>query len=315
MVANLEEAVSLTVSRLLEQLTQMDIVLHSKLTYKHKTGHDGAGNQSLYRSQDNPMHDPNIFSKMYVPLSLIDTETEQIVWKNESPNSAFHTRPLALIAEKESVDLIRFVNETFEPQEQKLRDKILKVKHRERKYKISGTIEDSMKDLKVRTIESGIGGAECLMCETQQGDWKNVDKIRESDAFQITRSAEKTMQLYKEMTEDTGEIKIAKDDYEIRGGLTSEPISGSNQHYLTLTHQYINGTHWFLNILYYIKANIHTWSVRGERNQEKLKRLSSQYLNRSKRKRVSDSIRWTRLRGIQALAQLEIRVEGSFLMN
>ncbi|CAF1232610.1 unnamed protein product [Didymodactylos carnosus] len=103
---------------------------------------------------------------MFVPLSLTNTLTEEILWKNETPNSAFYTRPLALIAEKESVDLIRFINETFEVQEQDLRENKIEFVHGDKKYEISVAIEDSMKDLKVRTMESGLGGAYCLMCET-----------------------------------------------------------------------------------------------------------------------------------------------------
>ncbi|CAF1498786.1 unnamed protein product [Didymodactylos carnosus] len=91
MVGNSKETIELTISRILERLTQMNIVLPSKLTYKYKTGHDGAGSQSVYRSLDNPMNDPNIFAKMFVPLSLTNTQTDEVVWKNDTPNSAFYT--------------------------------------------------------------------------------------------------------------------------------------------------------------------------------------------------------------------------------
>ncbi|CAF4407426.1 unnamed protein product [Didymodactylos carnosus] len=73
-----------------------------------------------------------------------------------------------------------------------------------------------MKDLKVRTMESGLGGADCLMCYTRQTDWKNVNKIRDKNAFQITRTAEKTMKLYEEVTKESGEIKKARNDYDRR---------------------------------------------------------------------------------------------------
>ena len=270
-VKNLQESVSLTISRLLDQLTKMNVSLPSNLTFKYKTGHDGAGGQSVYRANENPMSDPNIFAKMYVPLSLTDTRTQEILWKNETPNSAFYTRPLALIAEKESADLIRFINETFEPEEQKLRDTRIELQQGDKKYKVSLIIEDSMKDLKVRTIESGLGGADCLMCHTRQADWKNKDKINDHNTFQITRTAEKTLKLYEEMIADSGEIKKTKNDYGTRAGLTSEPLSSSDHHYLTLTHQYINGTSWFLHILYRAKANLLTWAIRGEENQKRLK--------------------------------------------
>ncbi|CAF1171235.1 unnamed protein product [Didymodactylos carnosus] len=278
MVESLKETTILTISRLFDQLTRMNKSLPLNLTYKYKTGHDGAGGQSVYKASDNPMSDPNIFSKMYVPLSLSDTNTQEILWKNETPNSAFFTRPLALIAEKESGDLIRFINESFEPQEKHLKENGLSFEHNGQKYKVSIVIEDSMKDMKVRTIESGLGGADCLMCFTRQSDWKNKEKIEDGSAFQITRTAEKTLKLYDEMVADSGEIKKTKNDYGTRAGLTTEPISSSDHHYITLTHQYINGTTWFLNIFYRVKANLLTWAIRGERNQEKLRKAKDSIL-------------------------------------
>ncbi|CAF1096979.1 unnamed protein product [Didymodactylos carnosus] len=206
-----------------------------------------------------------------VPLSLSDTNSGRDFWKNQTPNSAFWARPMALIAEKENPELIRFVNETFEPQEQALRENGLSFEHNGQKYNISIIIEDSMKDMKVRMVESGLGGADCLMCHTRQADWKDVKKINEENAFQITRTAEKTVQLYKEMIEEKGEIVRRKNDYEVRAGLTTEPLSSSDHHYITLTHQYINGTTWFLNIFYRIKANLLMWAIRGEDSQSKLK--------------------------------------------
>ena len=271
-VENLKETIGLTVSRLIDQLVKMNITVPTNLTYKQKTGHDGAGGQSVYRANENPMSDPNIFAKMCVPLSLVDTNTEELLWKNETPNSAFYTRPLALIAEKESADLIKFINQTFEPEEQKLRENKIEIQHAGKTYKVSVIIEDSMKDLKVRTMESGLGGAECLMCETRQVDWKDKEKIKDPNSFQITRSAEKTIKLYAEMIEESGEIKKTKNDYDTRAGLTSEPLSSSDHHYLTLTHQYINGTTWFLHILYKIKANLFTRDIRGEKNKDRYKK-------------------------------------------
>ncbi|CAF4323870.1 unnamed protein product, partial [Rotaria sordida] len=54
------------------------------------------------------MSDPNIFCKMFVPLALKDEKSDEILWQNESPNSAFYTRPLLLVAEKENHELFRF---------------------------------------------------------------------------------------------------------------------------------------------------------------------------------------------------------------
>lgn len=264
-------SIVLTVKRLIGRALTEKIPLSTDLLYRQKTGHDGAGGQSVYRANQNPMTDANIFSKMMVPLSLSDTNTGQEFWRNQTPNSAFWARPMALIAEKENPELIRFVNEIFEPQEQALRENGLSFDYNGQNYKVSVIIEDSMKDMKVRMVESGLGGADCLMCHTRQADWKDVKKISEEDAFQITRTAEKTVQLYKEMIEEKGQIVRKKNDYEVRAGLTTEPLSTSDHHYITLTHQYINGTTWYLNIFYRISSNLLVWTIRGEENQAKLK--------------------------------------------
>ena len=51
---------------------------------------------------------------------MTSTLTSNVIWKNEAPNSSKTTQPLALIAEKETADLLSFVNTTFEPEENQL---------------------------------------------------------------------------------------------------------------------------------------------------------------------------------------------------
>ena len=81
--------------------------LHSKgihvpnyLLYREETGHNGAGSMSIYRSAENLMSDPNISSKIFVPLALKDEKSGEVLWQNGSPNSAFYARPILLVAEK-----------------------------------------------------------------------------------------------------------------------------------------------------------------------------------------------------------------------
>ena len=53
-----------------------------------------------------------------------------------------------------------------------------------------------MKDMKIRIAESGLEGAQCLMCDTKQEDWKNSKKILDYNFLKINRTAEKTITLY-----------------------------------------------------------------------------------------------------------------------
>ncbi len=277
-VRTVGDTVSLTVKRLLQDCDKAKTPLPSQLIYREKTGHDGAGSQSIYKAHENPMSDPNIFAKMMVPLSLSDSATGEYLWKNPTPNSAFWTRPVALIAEKESPDLIKFINEKYEPEEQSLRENGIVVAHNGLMFQVDVIIESSMKDMKVRMVESGLGGADCLMCYTQQLDWKDVQKIEQDNFFAITRSADKTLELYEQFMEEKGGIIRRKNDYETRAGLTTQPLSSSDHHYITLTHQYINGTSWFLKFFYRIKANLLLWTARGSDSQDKLNKAKKDVL-------------------------------------
>ncbi|CAF4382298.1 unnamed protein product, partial [Didymodactylos carnosus] len=199
-VRTVGDTVSLTVKRLLQDCDKAKTPLPSQLIYREKTGHDGAGSQSIYKAHENPMN----------------SATGEYLWKNPTPNSAFWTRPVALIAEKESPDLIKFINEKYEPEEQSLRENGIVVAHNGLMFQVDVIIESSMKDMKVRMVESGLGGTDCLMCYTQQLDWKDVQKIEQDNFFAITRSADKTLELYEQFMEEKGGIIRRKNDYETR---------------------------------------------------------------------------------------------------
>ncbi|CAF1650504.1 unnamed protein product, partial [Didymodactylos carnosus] len=68
-------------------------------------------------------------------------------------------------------------------------------------------IENRMKDLKVRTVESGLGGADCLLCASRRADWKDVSKIEDPAYFAINRTAEKTLDIYKTLLRANGELE------------------------------------------------------------------------------------------------------------
>jgi hypothetical protein len=215
----------LTIQRLIDALRSKHINVPKHLSYREKTGHDGADSMSIYRSTENPMSELNIFCKMFVPLALKDEKSDEVLWQNESPNSTFYTRPLLLIAGKENHELLRFVNETYEHQEKSLEQNGLTFQYKNKTYDVKITIEASMKDMKVRMAESGFGGAQCWMCSTKQEDWKDPNKILDSDFFSINRMAEKTIDLYNRLVDDDGNILKRKNDYDTRAGLTSKPLS------------------------------------------------------------------------------------------
>ncbi|CAF1357258.1 unnamed protein product [Didymodactylos carnosus] len=162
---------------------------------------------------------------MFVPLSPVDGTTKDKVWTNDSPNSSWWTRPLAIIAEKESSDLIHFVNSEFEPQEKVLEEERISPSRHGKTYAFQIQILDSMKDLKIRLTESKFRGSDCMMCYTRQEDWHNREKLHNPDYFRITRTVSDTMKLHKSLVGDGGTIKRQLYDYEQCAGFTSQPIS------------------------------------------------------------------------------------------
>lgn len=88
-------------------------------------------------------------------------------------------------------------------------------------------------------------------------DWTNKGKVEQG--FPITRSAGSTMELYQELVQENGEIPTKQGDFDVRKGLTKKPITTSNQMSITITHSWINGTSWFMKMLYRVESDYRHW--------------------------------------------------------
>ena len=80
-----------------------------------------------------------------------------------------------------------------------------------------------MKDFKIRQLESGLQGAHCLLCYSTPSEQKDIHKTE--SGFPIEQTASDTIELYKEILDEYGEVKRRVNDYETRKGLTSKPLS------------------------------------------------------------------------------------------
>ena len=127
-----------------------------------------------------------------------------------------------------------------------------------------------MKDMKIRIAESGLEGAQCLICDTKQEDWKNSKKILDYNFLKINRTAEKTITLYNQLVDSDGNILKRKNDYDTRTGLTSKPLSSNDQHFITITHQYIDGTSWILKIMCHMRAHTLSWVIDDKDKQDRI---------------------------------------------
>ena len=120
-------------------------------------------------------------------------------------------------------------------------------------YDVAHTIIDSMKDLKMKKVASGAGGAPCLLCDSKKADW--MDKEAVESGFPITRTAEAADQKWQQIVKDK-EAGIKTKDTK---GITQKPITTSNQEHICVTHSLINCTNWFLKLLARCRANVKMW--------------------------------------------------------
>ena len=118
-----------------------------------------------------------------------------------------------------------------------------------------------MKDLKFQKILRALGGAPCLLCDTQVDDCTKLEKIEEG--FPITRSAEETENIYNTLRDENGEVIKSPKDFETRKGLTQKPITTSDQRNITILHAYINGVAFFIKFLARIECPHQVWMVHG----------------------------------------------------
>ena len=70
-----------------------------------------------------------------------------------------------------------------------------------------------MKDLKLRKESSGLGGADCLLCETKWKEWKDVELI--DRGFPITRVADETEAIWQQLVSGNGEIAKRPNEYSV----------------------------------------------------------------------------------------------------
>ena len=64
----------------------------------------------------------------------------------------------------------------------------------------------------------------------------------------------------------------------MRKGLTEKPITSSDQHSICITHAYINGTTWFLKVLYRCVAGHYDWVERSDQRGVRIREAKEKVL-------------------------------------
>lgn len=259
------------------------------LTFHLKDGGDGAGTMPALKSRkkavvedentdtedasgteddesDEEDEAEHIFQYGIIPLKLVRNfdGNEEILWENKVPNSARSLRPLYLIREKETnTELLDFViKETDLVRNDMNTHGLSIVCDNEETHQISCDMRDTMKDLKFKRWISGLGGADCILCKSKVADWTNLKKIEEG-GFKIDRNFADTQSIFNGVLDEDGNIRIRPKDFETRSGVTQKPITDSDQHSITITHSYINGTTWFLKMLYRCNIDYKVWEKKA----------------------------------------------------
>ena len=254
---NYTELFHTTTKAIIEMIKQKGIVLDPLKEIKavYKDGGDGSGSQTIWKSASMINASDHIFQYSMVPVRI--EQDGVTIWKNPSPNSATSTRPIFLLRAGESEERVKdlVIKKTDEGRKDLEVARIIKTDD-ESVFCVRHEIIDSMKDMKLKKEWSGLGGADCILCESKKADWKNVTKIEEG--FPITRLAEDTKKLWTELSMN-GEITRKSGDYESRKGLTNNPLTDSDQHHICVTHSYINVMSWFLKVLYRCNISFESW--------------------------------------------------------
>ena len=243
----------------------------------YKDGCDGAGSQSTWNSRSMINASDHMFQYSIVPLRL--EQDSKVLWKNPTPNAATSTRPIYLFrASEDDPAVLNLVIPVTDKARGELMSSHIPISDNEGNvYNVSHVIHDTMKDLKLKKIWSGLGGADCIICEARKPDLMDPEKI--CHGFPITRNANSSLELYERLIfEGDGEIIRKPNDYNSRKGLTNIPLTSSDQHSITILHSFINVLGWFLKLLYRCHASYETWLERKTVIGEPIRRAKERVL-------------------------------------
>ena len=270
----------------------------------YKDGSDGSGSQPTMQTASMYQADENIYQHSIVPLRMEGFKsdgTSDTLWRNRAPNAAKACRPSTLIRSKETKEVVAYDVRYVEKEIKKLQEESAAVvsfrDNPDKAYQVKHEIKSTMKDLKMKKTVSGLGGAECILCEEKQSAWMNKDAIQKG--FPITRTVEKIKDIWDMMAKDQEEGK--KTDSAERKGQTQEPITEFDQYSICITHTYINVTNWFLKLLARL-ASDRVWVESSTYKGEPIRRAT---------KRVQDAIGVATGKEINQVANSVAKTGGS----
>lgn len=146
-----------------------------------KWGCDGSSGQSEYKQplseESDLISDSNLFISSLVPLRLIDTNTNEVLWTNPVPSSVRFCRPILIEFSKETAEKTTLVVSEINAQILALNPSL--INHNGEGIEIKHTLFLTMIDGKVAQVLSETSSsAVCTICSARPTEMNNLERVR-----------------------------------------------------------------------------------------------------------------------------------------
>ena len=267
----LSEAVKMTVSRIFKTIPNEKLAdLGPIVKHDIKFGFDGSGSHSLY-NQKNNVDTSNIIITMICPLKIAN-ENGMELWTQLSPNSPLTQRPISLQMGKESATSLRSL-EIFNQDITDLQTDGFLLEHGGKHFNVHTKIQGCMMDMKAAHLYSGLGGCYCDLCSYTK--LQCVDREIIEEGFTISRDIDDIHSRFNMLVQDDGTILKKRNDYDVREGMTTKPISTNQFISQQVLHSLLRNFDHFMKAAVHVKAGVIDWS-------ESPSSINKQFLERAK---------------------------------
>lgn len=175
---NLQDILDHTVSRIMK-------IMSGSINYNHvklfsKWGCDGSSGQSEYKQalpeESELISDANLFIVSFVPLRLVDEQSNAIIWQNPTSSSVRYCRPISLEFAKETPEKTATVVREIEDKINELTptilsidDKVIQVKHELFMTMIDGKV--------AQVLTQTSSSATCTVCGAKPRQMNDLLKV------------------------------------------------------------------------------------------------------------------------------------------
>ena len=225
-----------------KNLREIKLVLHDGL--------DGSGGHSIF-NQAGSQETNNIIMYMFRIEMMKDT-SDNIIWENPSHASPLSCRPVMLLMGKETRDNCKIVSKIQEERQ----GSSFYIDYKGNRLKVNVEAKMSMVDGKLHSLLTGLGGAFCCLCTFTKEECRDPDLI--TTGFTINRTLEQTLSICNKDLHLQEQRRVG--DYDVRKGVTQEPITTEDMNTLHPLHNLLRCFGWLFKICYHATAGHFSWS-------------------------------------------------------